>query len=125
MPRPKGLPKTGGRAKGTPNKRTQSVTEKLAALGCDPIEGLAHIAMNKKQKLGVRKDVPIELRAQMNKELAQYVAAKRKAIEIEDEEPERFQVEDARERLYELIDRHVAAASHGKADGKQSQNDPA
>ncbi len=118
MPRPRGLPKTGGRAKGTPNKRTQSVTEKLAALGCDPIEGLAHIAMNKKQKLGVRKDVPIELRAQMYKELAQYVAAKRQAIEIEDEEPGRFQVEDARERLYELIDRHVAAASDG-------QNDPA
>ncbi len=117
MPRPRGLPKTGGRAKGTPNKRTQSVTEKLAALGCDPIEGLAKIAMDRKNR--------IELRAAMYKELAQYIVPKRKAIEIEDEEPGRFQVEDARERLYELIDRHVAAASHGKADGEQSQNDPA
>ncbi len=74
MPRCKGLPKTGGRAKGTPNRRTQNIVEKLEALGCDPIAGLAHIAMNKKQKLGVRKDVPVELRAQMYKELAQYVA---------------------------------------------------
>ncbi len=118
MPRPRGLPKTGGRAKGTPNKRTQSVMERLEALGCDPIEGLAHIAMNKKQKLGVRKDVPIELRAQMYKELAQYVAPRRKAVEIEDEEPGRFQVGDARERFYELINRHLVAASDG-------QNDPA
>ena len=124
MPRPKGLPKTGGRAKGTPNKRTQSVTEKLAALGCDPIEGLAHIAMNKKQKLGVRKDVPIELRAQMYKELAQYVAPKRKAAEIETQEPRCVQVGDARERLAALINRQVAAMSDGKASGEQSQNDP-
>jgi len=87
MPRPKGLPKTGGRAKGTPNRRSQNIMEKLEALGCDPIAGLAHIAMNKKQKLGVRKDVPVELRAQMYKELAQYVALKRKAAEIEIQEP--------------------------------------
>ncbi len=69
MPRPRGLPKTGGRAKGTPNKRTQSVMERLEALGCDPIAGMAKIAMNTKNR--------IELRGQMYKELAQYVAAKR------------------------------------------------
>lgn len=32
---------------GTPNKRTQETAEKLARLGCDPITGMAHIAMNK------------------------------------------------------------------------------
>ncbi|MEW5251268.1 hypothetical protein [Microbulbifer sp. 2201CG32-9] len=37
--------KTGGRTKGTPNKRTQQVQEKLQALGCDPVEGLARIGM--------------------------------------------------------------------------------
>ena len=33
--------KTGGRTKGTPNRRTAEVSEKLEALGCDPIEGMA------------------------------------------------------------------------------------
>ena len=124
MPRCKGLPKTGGRAKGTPNRRTQNIMEKLEALGCDPIAGLAHIAMNKKQKLGVRKGVPVELRAQMYKELAQYVAPKRKAAEIEIQEPRCVQVGDARERLAALINRQVAAMSDGNASGEQSQNDP-
>jgi hypothetical protein len=71
--------KTGGRKKGTPNKRSQTVTEKLEALGCDPIAGMARIAMNTKN--------PIELRAQMFKELAQYIAPKRKAIELHEEIP--------------------------------------
>lgn len=40
LPRPKGLPKTGGRLLGTPNKKTELVAKKLAKLGCDPIKGL-------------------------------------------------------------------------------------
>ena len=48
MPRPKGLPKTGGRRLGTPNKRTDELAEKLLELGCDPIEGLAKIAGDEK-----------------------------------------------------------------------------
>lgn len=43
--RPPGTPKTGGRQKGTPNKATLEVMEKLEKLGCDPIIGMAHIAM--------------------------------------------------------------------------------
>ena len=46
--RPLGLPKTGGRAKGTPNKATQSLREKLADLGCDPVQELVRIAQNSK-----------------------------------------------------------------------------
>ena len=65
--------KTGGRVKGTPNKTTVAVTERLEAIGCDPIEGMARIAMDIK--------TPIDLRARMYSELAQYVAPKRKAIE--------------------------------------------
>ena len=66
--------KTGGRQAGTPNKRTQGVIERLEALGCDPIEGMARIAMDK--------DAPLELRGRMYSELAQYVACKRKAVEV-------------------------------------------
>jgi hypothetical protein len=37
----------GGRAKGTPNRRTQDIQEKLARIGCDPIRGMAEIALNR------------------------------------------------------------------------------
>ncbi len=36
--------KFGGREKGTPNKKTQDVQERLKAMGCDPIVGMARIA---------------------------------------------------------------------------------
>ena len=65
--------KTGGRKKGTPNKRTQEVIDQLTALDCDPIEGMAKIALDEK-------NTP-ELRGRMFSELSQYIAPKRKAIE--------------------------------------------
>ncbi len=68
----------GGRQKGTPNKRTVAVADKLEELGCDPIEGMAKIAMDDRIELNIR--------AQMFKELAQYVAPKRKAMEVTGED---------------------------------------
>ncbi len=67
--------KTDCRTSGTPNRKTQAVIDRLDALGCDPIEGMARIAMDEK--------VEMSIRAQMYKELAQYVASKRKAVEIQ------------------------------------------
>jgi hypothetical protein len=55
------------------DRRTAEVRQKLEALGCDPIEGMARIAMDESQ--------PMALRASMYRELAQYVAPKRKALE--------------------------------------------
>lgn len=66
--------KTGGRVKGTPNKRTLDIQQRLDELNCDPIEGMARIAMNATYEP--------ELRGRMFAELAQYVAPKRKALEI-------------------------------------------
>ena len=66
--------KTGGRQPGTPNRRTQEVCDRLAALGCDPIEGMARIALDPA-------NTP-ELRAKMYAELAQYVAPKRKSVDL-------------------------------------------
>jgi hypothetical protein len=63
----------GGRKPGSPNRRTLDVIDRLAALRCDPIAGMARIAMDKK--------TPIEIRARLFSELAQYVAPKRKAME--------------------------------------------
>ena len=70
--------KTGGRVAGTPNKRTQDVIERLTALNCDPIEGMARIAMDDANSP--------ELRGRMYAELAQYVAPKRKAVEHSSED---------------------------------------
>jgi hypothetical protein len=65
-----------GRKKGVPNKNTQAVVDQLIALNCDPIEGMAIIA---------KKSMEAEDYATagtMYKELAQYVAPKRKSIEV-------------------------------------------
>jgi len=70
---PNGHPKWGGRIKGTPNILTQDFLSILGKLKCNPIEGMARIAVNP--------NYPIELRARMYAELAQYVVPKRKAIE--------------------------------------------
>src|SRR5271157_5666474 len=75
MSRPEGLPKTGGRERGTPNKRTLDLAQKLEALGCDPIAGLAEIAL--------APETAPELKVRCYAELAQYVHAKRKAIALE------------------------------------------
>ena len=66
--------KTGGRRKGTPNKRTQQAAELLQGLDCDPICGMAEIAANTEH--------PIELRARMYAELAHHVYPKRKAVDL-------------------------------------------
>ena len=55
--------------------KTKAVQAKLDQLGCDPIEALANISMD-------NSNTP-ELRFQANKELAQYVAPKRKAVELD------------------------------------------
>lgn len=62
-----------GREKGSKNKRTLELEEKLASLNCDPILFMATIMMDE--------DQPLDLRCKMATELVQYVAPKRKAIE--------------------------------------------
>jgi hypothetical protein len=59
------------------SKQTLAVIDRLQAFGCDPIEGMAQIAMDERAELSIR--------AQMYKELAQYVAPKRKAVEMQAE----------------------------------------
>lgn len=64
-----------GRPTGATNKRSQAIADKLEELNCDPIEGMAMI-MN---------DTSLDhsLRLAAMKELAQYVAPKRKAVDID------------------------------------------
>ena len=55
--RPLGLPKTGGRVKGTRNRTTSELQEKLAALNCDPIEELVKIARDPKTETGTKASI--------------------------------------------------------------------
>jgi hypothetical protein len=71
--RPPGLPKSGGRKKGTPNKSSLAISEKLADLGCDPIAILAGICMDEK--------FPIDARIRCAIELSSYVYPKRRPLD--------------------------------------------
>jgi len=77
--------KTGGRAKGTPNKKTEELAQRLAVIGCDPVEGMALIAMDEGN--------PPELRGRMYAELAQYLYPKRRATEIKTDDGPRVTFE--------------------------------
>jgi 5'-3' exonuclease len=85
--------KWGGRKKGTPNKRTLNVADKLAELGYDPLESLVRLAIDA-QKEG---DKVMEFQA--SKELAQYVAPKRKAMEITSDNSHLIVIENDLSRL--------------------------
>ena len=63
-----------GRPVGSKNKRTQEIQDRLDDLGVDPIEGLAMIVKDPNNSS--------ELKFQCLKELAQYVAPKRKAVDV-------------------------------------------
>jgi hypothetical protein len=52
--RPPGQSKTGGREKGTPNRDTAALREKLVALGCDPTEELVKIARDPKTETATK-----------------------------------------------------------------------
>lgn len=66
--------KTGGRKKGSLNKKTEEARVKLAKLDCDPMEGMAKIAMDTSNS--------DELRAKMYSELAQYLHPKLSRSEL-------------------------------------------
>ena len=73
----KGNPLGAGRKKGVPNKRTQAIKAMLDEMDCDPIEGMAKIALK------ARKDGDTSLEAQMLKELAPYHSPKLSASKVE------------------------------------------
>jgi hypothetical protein len=93
--------KTGGRTKGTPNNRTQDVIEKLVELDCDPIEGMARIAQQ------AEADGDKNLAAQIYKELAPYVAPKRKAIEQTIKHEEELTREEVEGNVQEAVQQAI------------------
>ncbi len=94
--RPVGLPKTGGRQRGTPNRSSTLLREKLAALGCDPAEELVKIAKDLKS--------PGVLKSTIYSTLLPYMYPKRAFVDDSVEEREsgksiEWALETAREIL--------------------------
>src|SRR5579864_7843656 len=76
--RPTGYAKTGGRQRGTPNKARQDVRERLVALGCDPIDGLARIIKNP--------EATLELQRGCFNDLLPYGYSKLKPVDVSTEQ---------------------------------------
>ncbi|HEY9705671.1 MAG TPA: hypothetical protein V6C58_24745 [Allocoleopsis sp.] len=90
--------RTGGRQKGTPNKKTEYAFEVLKKHNFCPIEYLVYVAKNDWKALGFESEmrekqgyqgityleynIPIELRVDAAKDLMPYLYPKRRAIEI-------------------------------------------
>ena len=67
--------KTGGRKRGTPNKRTADLIERLERLKCDPIEALARIAK------GAEKAGDLDLARRCHADLMPYRYARQKPVD--------------------------------------------
>ena len=105
--RPSGLPKTGGRQRGTPNRSTTLLREKLAALGCDPAEDLVKIANDLK--------CPAVLKTNIYSTLLPYVYPKRSAVDDSVEERESGKtVEWALDMAREILRIYGAGATEQK-----------
>lgn len=66
--------KTGGRQKGTPNKRTADLLERLG--NYNPLDTLLAISQDE--------DTPLEIQVKINLDLMNYVYPKRKSVEFND-----------------------------------------
>jgi hypothetical protein len=71
--RPKGHPKTGGRKRGTPNKRTTELQARIRATGMMPLDFMIAVMRNAK--------APLELRFEAARQAAPYVHPRLTAIE--------------------------------------------
>ncbi|MGE4106485.1 MAG: hypothetical protein AB7F66_04670 [Bacteriovoracia bacterium] len=73
MSRPAGLPKTGGRRKGVPNKKTHLLVEALRAGGVEPVSRICDLLPQLSPKE----------QANLLVQLLGYIYPKRKAIEFD------------------------------------------
>ena len=113
--RPPGLPKTGGRREGIPNRASLELRQKLAKMGCDPAEGLATIAQDPK--------TPLPLKLQAFTTLMPYMYPKTRILENAEPEGARInigkmtreQALDIARDLVALLSPSMPAAESGQA----------
>jgi hypothetical protein len=75
MSRPKGLPKTGGRRKGVPNKATAEKAAEIAASGLTPLDYMLSVVRDEQANRDTRLDAAAKA--------APYVHPKLASMEIE------------------------------------------
>jgi hypothetical protein len=93
MARPSGLPKTGGRKTGTPNRKTAALKSIVDELGLDVPSRLRELLPN----LSPEKQADVLL------DLMSYLYPKRKAIEHSGPDGSPIQIQPNRENLKRLI----------------------
>ena len=99
-PKP-GTPRVGGREKGTPNKKTVELQERVKKFmqqqgikNFDPLVALAGISVDKA--------TPLKLKVESLKELAQYLHPKRRAVEVSGEQT--INVQEKEKKIKEIDD---------------------
>ncbi len=112
MPRPQGLAKTGGRKKGSLNKRTLVRKEVTEALGVDVPQRLAELL----PQLEPEKQADVLL------ELLSYIYPKRKAIEHSGPEGMPIQIRDSDIQIRAIISNPDAFAAALQLEKAVSQN---
>ena len=99
MPRPAGIPKTGGRKEGTPNKATAAREAEIKASGATPLDFM----------LGVMRDdsKTVEMRLEAAAKAAPYVHPRLSSVALgnKDGEPFQMSVEDCQREIEERHER--------------------
>src|SRR6266550_4095187 len=97
MPRPAGIPKTGGRREGTPNKATATREAEIRASGVTPLDFM----------LGVMRDndKTVELRLEAAAKAAPYVHPRLSSVALGNKDGEPFQI-SVEDRQREIAERH-------------------
>ena len=95
--------KTGGRAKGVPNKISTTVRERLEEFGVDPVGGLLSIAADP--------ECSLELKAKVFSDLCSYCFPKQKQVEISTPTLADFSLDQLREMLTKIRQARESASS--------------
>ena len=98
MPRPAGIPKTGGRKEGTPNKATAAREAEIKASGATPLDFI----------LGVMRDdsKTVEMRLEAAAKAAPYVHPRLSSVALGNKDGEPFQI-SVEDRQREIEERHA------------------
>jgi hypothetical protein len=113
MPRPIGLPKTGGRKRGTPNKATAAREAEIRSSGLTPLDYMLQVMRDE--------EAPTELRLDAAARAAPYVHPRLASVAVENKDGQPFalsieqQRREAEERAREavaLIDETFGLVAH-------------
>ena len=77
----KGTKKTGGRKAGTPNRKTQELSELAKSLGVNPFEIMLLFSKGDHKKLGLKFPIAPEVMLQAARSASEYLFPKRKPVD--------------------------------------------